>query len=185
MRRLEPSPKTLAAIVAAVEKGATLAAAAEANGISRSTLHKAQRRDPGFASALERARDSAPPKVKASKPATARPPKPAAPAAPLRQEREDRDTRPVVSADRILAGIVAAAHAIGPALTHPARPGGDPRFSRDASWPTIRAAFHSLADVPRREAIVRLVLEEQERIDRDRAASWSPAFTPANANGGA
>jgi hypothetical protein len=95
----------------------------------------------------------------------------------------DRDTRPVVSRARILAAVPAAAAAVAEVLAT----AGRPRFAGHEAWGRLRAAFHVLPDAVRREVIVRLVLEEAKRIDRDEALAWRPAdrsARTAHASGG-
>jgi len=88
--------------------------------------------------------------------------------------KPERDTRPLVKPRQVLAAIPAAVEAMRPLLA-PGNMGPTvpPRWSSPPAWGPLRAAFHVLPDAERREAIVRLLLEEAERIAHDEGATIS------------
>jgi hypothetical protein len=95
----------------------------------------------------------------------------------------ERDTRPVVSRARILAAVPAAAAAATEALATDGRP----RFAGHEAWGRLRRLFHVLPDPVRREVVVRLVLEEADRIEHEQANAWGPSdrtARTAHASGG-
>jgi len=75
-----------------------------------------------------------------------------------------------VTGASIARALPAAAWAVATALDTE-----HPRFAGHACWAALRSAFHTLPDPVRREALVRLVLEEADRIDYDAGLAWAPA----------
>jgi len=95
----------------------------------------------------------------------------------------DRDLRPVVSRKLIARAVPAAAAAAMEALAADARP----RFAGHEAWGRLRVQFHTLPDAVRREIVIRLVLEEAERLDHETANAWGPSdrtARTAHASGG-
>jgi hypothetical protein len=79
------------------------------------------------------------------------------------------DVRPTVAPDVVLAALLKGADAIRAEL------GDKPRFRDTAWWPAHRQAFHTLPDDARREAIIRLVLEQVDRDAADAGLSMNRA----------
>lgn len=95
-----------------------------------------------------------------------------------------RDTRPRAKPSEVATAILAGADAVAQALKD--KDNRPPRFVGGESWGPLRQAFHVLPDDERREAIVRLLVEEAGRVANDSAASWSgsrrrPASADADA----
>jgi len=92
------------------------------------------------------------------------------------EETVERDTRPPVKAAQVLAAIPLAVEAMR-SLLAPGNMGPSvyPRWTSPPSWGPLRASFHVLPDAIRREAIVRLLLEEAERIEHEAGASLQPS----------
>ena len=89
-------------------------------------------------------------------------------------ETSARDTRPIVRAGQVLSAIVAAAGTMRPLLAPPNMgPSVYPRWSSPPAWASLRATFHVLPDVVRRECIARLLWEEADRIEHDESVSLS------------
>lgn len=139
-------------VVECIQAGGTVIEAAALLGVSPNALSSHMRNDIELQSAVRAAREAAHPP---------RPPKP-------------EDTRPFCSTDQVSEAIELAAEAMGPALAIRSRPTADPRFRSSEAWGGLRAHFHSLGDEARREAILRLVLEEAGRIRADRDVSFQP-----------
>ena len=181
-RRIDPTDENLAAVLAVVERGESMRVAAKAVRVGIGTLYTWVRRDPAFCSALERARDAAPSKVKAPKAkAPAAKPKKPAPVCRLRQDR-----RPVLADDDVAAALAAGVNAIHEATADKklnASFGGH-KLALPPSWPALRSQYHAMADAPRRAALLALLLDEGARLERDSAASWLGRAANSNARQG-
>ncbi len=158
-RRFILTPERRAIVLAS----ATIRAAAESIGVTRATLSSAVNRDAALVAELARKRQAERDAVR-----EAAPPKPR-----KQRDADSFDSRPVIRAEQIEGAVLAAATAVTGAL--PAVDSRGPRWAGGEHWSRLRAAFHCLPEMARREAITRLVLEEAERIEADRGLEWRPA----------
>ncbi len=148
---------------AVVLESPSLEAAASALGVARCTLSDAVRADPELVAAIAARRQAERDAVR-----EAAPPKPR-----KQRDPESFDSRPLVRGDQVETAILAAAQAV--MATFPGVDSRGPRWAGGEYWPRLRAAFHVLPEAARREAIVRLVLEESERLEQDHGLQWRPA----------
>ena len=93
-----------------------------------------------------------------------------------RRQLVERDTRPTVPPADVAAVIAAAAKLVVDQLKT-----DRPRLEVGDRWGAVRAAFHVVPDDFRRAAIVRLILEEDDRIRHDAGASLTRHSDPRRA----
>lgn len=174
-------PQLIARAVALIERGRSLRAVARKLDIAQSTLSTWFQRGKGGsplyaplaaarAAFLERERQA---RVEAEERARAERAQKTSKTTPaLHVVEAPRDTRPPVKPEAIARAIVAGAEAIAPLLR--GADGRPPRFVAGDAWKRLRPMFHTSGDAERREAIVRLLLEELERIQHDDAVTLKP-----------
>jgi hypothetical protein len=142
----------------------TIRSAAEALGVIPATLSREIASDPSLVAEIAVMRQARLDAAREAKPPPTRKPR----------DPDSFDSRPVVLGDQVEASILAASQAV--TATFPGVDSRGPRWRfAGADYGKVRAFFHCLPTELRREALARLVGEEDDRIQHDRGCEFRPA----------